>query len=100
MNKVYVFFNIYVEYYFIDIFKSILFKKIEIIYFVLFMKVILCGVVVFFLRSDLIRMICLFDFLVKYNLKSYVDGCWLLILVLFYCDKFVFIEGKKVVVVD
>lgn len=100
MNKVYVFFNIYVEYYFIDIFKSILFKKIEIIYFVLFMKVILCGVVVFFLRSDLIRMICLFDFLVKYNLKSYVDGCRLLILALFYCDKFVFIEGKKVVVVD
>lgn len=54
----------------------------------------------FFLRSDLIRMICLFDFLVKYNLKSYVDGCRLLILALFYCDKFVFIEGKKVVVVD
>lgn len=49
MDKVYVFFEIYVDYYKVDIFYSVLFKKIKIIELKGCMKVFFCGLEMFFM---------------------------------------------------
>lgn len=100
MDKVYVFFEIYVDYYKVEIFYSVLFKKIKIIELKGCMKVFFCGLEMFFMWNDKMRMICILDFLVKYSLLGLLGGNLLFILVLFYFDKYVVIVGNDLLVVD
>lgn len=102
MDKVYVFFEIYVDYYKVEIFYNVIFRKIKIIELkiYMYMKVFFCGLEMFFMWNDKMRMICILDFLVKYSLLGLLGGNLLFILVLFYFDKYVVIVGNDLLVVD
>lgn len=66
----------------------------------MFMRVFLCGLMMFFMRSSFEKMICIFDFFVIQSLKVLSNGFLFFIFVLFNFDQYVFIKNSCVQVVD
>lgn len=64
------------------------------------MRVFLCGLMMFFMRSSFEKMICIFDFFVIQSLYVLSSGFLFYIFVLFNFDQYVFIKNGCVQVVD
>lgn len=63
------------------------------------MKGFLGGLVLFFMWNDVMRMICILEFLVKFSLLVLCRGYVLFILVLFNLYKYVVVDGNELFVV-